>query len=524
VQSVAARTVAIKLNDDSLQIGSLAAHARYRLLAMKFAGPRAFRQSGGLPVKHSDTMPPLSRRSFIAASAAFAAAPALRGTAASADVDVAIIGAGAAGIAAGRRVAAAKASFALIEAGDRVGGRCVTDGSFFGVPFDRGAHWIHDPDGNPVAKLAQQSGLELYPAPRGQVVRVGPRNARDAEMENFLSNLVRAHRAIADFGRARTDIAAVRALPRDLGNWRATIEFVLGPYACSKDLSQVSTMDLARVPERDKEAFCRQGYGTLLAQLAVGLPVQLATPAERIEWDRNGVAVATSKGTLRARAAVVTVSANVLAASKIEFKPELPKRQLDAAASLSLGSYDHIALEMPGNPLDLQRDDLVFEQSTTPRTAALLANVSGTDLHLVEIGGSFGRELAEKGEGAMIEFAGDWLASLFGSDIKRAIKRGRATRWNNEPWILGAMSVAAPNAADARRSMMESVGGRVWFAGEAVHEMRWGTVDGAWESGMRAAEAALRRLGMLKRPEDEPHPPRRKRPQTNSHQRRRRRQ
>jgi monoamine oxidase len=44
---------------------------------------------------------------------------------------------------------------------------------------------------------------------------------------------------------------------------------------------------------------------------------------------------------------------------------------------------------------------------------------------------------------------------------------------------------------------MEPLGGRVFFAGEAVHETQWGTVNGAWESGTRAAEAALRKLGAL---------------------------
>ena len=97
---------------------------------------------------------------------------------------------------------------------------------------------------------------------------------------------------------------------------------------------------------------------------------------------------------MRSRAAIVTASTNVLAADKIVFKPELSKRQLDAAAALSLGSYDHIALDMPRNPLNLQRDDLVFEKSSSRRTAALLANVSGSSLHLVEVGGEFGRELS----------------------------------------------------------------------------------------------------------------------------------
>ena len=44
----------------------------------------------------------------------------------------------------------------------------------------------------------------------------------------------------------------------------------------------------------------------------------------------------------------------------------------------------------------------------------------------------------------------------------------------------------------------------MYFAGEATHETLWGTVDGAWESGERAAESALRRIGALKEPEARP--------------------
>ncbi len=58
--------------------------------------------------------------------------------------------------------------------------------------------------------------------------------------------------------------------------------------------------------------------------------------------------------------------------------------------------------------------------------------------------------------------------------------------------MLGAMSAAAPGAQFARRALMESINNRIWFAGEAVHERLWGTVGGAWESGDRAAAAALR--------------------------------
>ena len=116
----------------------------------------------------------LDRRHFIAGSAALASTQALGAPSASGETDVAIIGAGAAGIAAARKVAAAGRRFVLLEASDHVGGRCVTDSKIFGVPFDRGAHWLHGPD-NPVERLARRAGVDVYRAPRGEKLRIGKR-------------------------------------------------------------------------------------------------------------------------------------------------------------------------------------------------------------------------------------------------------------------------------------------------------------------------------------------------------------
>jgi monoamine oxidase len=438
----------------------------------------------------------LSRRTFLAATAATAVGPALAQVPASGDIDVVIVGAGAAGIAAARRLTTAGRRVAVVEAADRVGGRCVTDTRTFGVPYDRGAHWIRQPDVNPVAKLARASGLEVYPAPPGQKLRIGRRNAREGEMEDFLASLVRATAAIRDKGGEERDVACVQALPKDLGEWRPAVEFALGPFGCGKDLDEVSAQDFARSAERDGDAFCRQGFGTLLARLAEGLPVRLSTAAVRISsWGRGVVDVETTRGWLRGRAAIVTASTNVLAAEKIKFEPALPKRQLEAASKLSLGSCDHVALELEGNPLGLDKDDLVFEKPAGARTAALLANVSGTSLCLVEVAGKFGRGLAAQGEAAMVAFATDWLAGLFGADVRKAVKRTHATQWAKEPWVLGASSAAPPGGQALRRAFAEPFRDRIFFAGEAAHESLWGTVGGAWESGERAADAALKRLG-----------------------------
>jgi monoamine oxidase len=439
-------------------------------------------------------MPRVSRRSFLAGTAALAATPAL--AAVLGPVDVVIVGAGAAGIAAARKLTAAGRRVAVIEASDRVGGRCITDTGTFGVPYDRGAHWIHMHDINPVAMLAGTAKLDVYPAPPGQKLRIGRRFGREGEMEDFLAALVRTNRAISDAAaRAKNDIACAQALPKDLGELRGAIEFVLGPFGCAKDLADVSAYDFTKSVERDIDAFCRQGFGTLVAKLADGLPVQLSTQVKAIHWwGRANIDVETTRGWInKPRAVIVTASTGVLMSDRIKFNPPLPKRHLDALGKLSLGSYDHIALELEGNPLGLQDDDLVFEKATGNRTAALLANVSGSSLCMVDVAGKFGASLAAQGEAAMVAFAVDWLSDLYGTEIKRAVKRSHATNWAKEPWALGAFAAASVGGQPGRRVLMEPLGNRIHFAGEAVHETLWGTVGGAWESGERAADAILKR-------------------------------
>jgi monoamine oxidase len=437
----------------------------------------------------------LSRRAFVFGSAAGAALPAEKAFAQqvprSGYVDVVVVGAGAAGIAASRKLVATGKRVVLLEASSQIGGRCVTDTNFFRVPYDRGARSIYWADVNPLARLAPQAGLTLYPAPPGQRMRIGRRYAREGEMEDFLANLVRANAAIADAAR-KSDMACAQALPKDIAEWRSTIDFILGAYGCGKDLSEVSTADLSRAGERDNGVFCRQGLGTLLARLVPAGILLPSTPATRIRPAGN-IEVETAQGLFRAEAAIVTVSTNILTSGKLKF--DLPKRQLDAASKLKLGTRDRVVLEMPGNPLGLRADELVFEKSDAKQTAALFANVYGSSLCMVDVGGSFGRELSAKGETSMVEFAVNWLSGLYGSDVKARFKRSHVTRWSEEPWVLGSISAAAPGAQPSRKILTEPISGRIFLAGEATHETLWGTVGGAWESGERAADSVIRLIG-----------------------------
>jgi monoamine oxidase len=434
-------------------------------------------------------MPRLSRRAFLAAGAATVLRPAL--AEGSDFYDVIVVGAGLAGLAAARRIAAGGRRVAVLEASERIGGRCLTDTASFGVPCDLGAHWIYRADVEPLVKLARAAGLDVDAAPLRQRLRIGNRFARENEVESFFAALVRANRAFGEATRGGRDRAAAAALPRNLGEWRATIEFALGPLFCGAALDKISALDLATATERDSPAFCRQGCGALATSLAAPFTVMTAAPVKRIATYRGLAYVESAKGTLRARAAIVTAPVPVLAAEKIRFDPHLPKGHIEALAKLSAGHHERVAIELPGNPLGLERDAFVLEKVEDARSAALLANVGGSPLAYVELPGETGQALLAQGEAAMHAYALDWLARLFGGDVRQAARRHRASRWGRNPLALGAYAVAEPGGHAARATLMEPVRDRVYFAGEAVHETLWGTMGGAWESGDRAGRAAL---------------------------------
>jgi len=445
----------------------------------------------------------MTRRDFVSGAAALAT-PFVGGRAVAAplprEADVVVIGAGAAGIAAARRIAAANRKVIVVEATGQIGGRCLTDTAAFGVPFDRGARWMYNPETNPLVRLARNAGIEIASVPLAPKIRIGRRNARAGETEEFLAALVRANRAIDDASRGRADQSCASVVPRDLGAWAGTAEFVLGANFGGKDLKDIAVGDKSRAQERNAAFACRQGLGMLIAKLGGQIPLSLSTPATRVNWNNREVAVETPAGRIVARAAIITVSSNVLTAGSIKFTPDLPKRQLDAAAKLSLGSYDHIALQLPGNPFGLGRDDIFIEQSNSTRTGLLAANIGGSSVCSVDVAGSFGRDLSAQGEKAMVAFAIEWLTKLFGTDAAAAVKKSSATGWNAAPFALGAMSAASPGGQQSRKILGEPVGS-LFLAGEASHETLWGTVEGAWESGERAADAALRKIGALREPE-----------------------
>ncbi len=428
----------------------------------------------------------------MAGAAAFAAAPALAALPASGEVEVAVVGAGAAGIAAARRIAAGGRSCLLLEAAGRIGGRVRSGPGKFGIVHDQGAHRLYGGGRSALVQLARAERIRLFEPPPGRRLYVGEREARDNEYDDFTAALRRASRAIIAAGEAGRDVAAARVMP-ELPGWDASVAFVLGPLFASKDLGEVSSVDFARAEDRTEDLGCRDGLAAVLAAAAKPLRIELDTLVRSIDaGGRGAVVLQTARGNLRARAVIVTASTNVLAAGAIEFRPALPRRAADALARVSLGSYERIVFELAGNPFGFRADERIVFKVADQRTAALVGRVNGSDLAYADLAGRFGGELARAGEAAMLGYLKELIAAQFGAAAPVKIGRTEVVRWSADPLIRGGVSAATPGAAASRRVLMEPVQDRVFFAGEAAHETQWGTVGGAWSSGERAAEAALR--------------------------------
>ena len=447
-------------------------------------------------------MTSVTRRNAITGLVSTLSCPAIAGLRLQPDFDVLIVGAGAAGIAAARRVGASRRTVAILEASGHCGGRCFTDMSTFDLPYDQGAYSIHLPEQSSLIKLAAQNNIELYPDPEIQQIRIFGRKGFERDLEALYTNRVRCNLAISDAAAGKDDISCAKALPEDLGNWRRTMEFILGPYRFGADLKDLSAKEYAVTIDRKPALLCRQGVGFLIGRLAIGIPTKFFSPVTVVDWGDRAVALETSGGVLTARAVIMTASTAVLASGKVKFKPNLPAPYSRAIEKLKLGSYDHVAIEFNGNPFGLETNEIVFEKVTSDGTpAAFFANLHGTRLSILLIPGKMGAELAEKGESATKDFALDWISSVFHSDIRKSrtfiektVLRTHTTSWNKQPWALGAFSSAYPGALEARKLLSEPLNDLIWFAGEAVHQTFWGTVGGAWQDGERAADAVIARL------------------------------
>ncbi len=414
------------------------------------------------------------------------------------DCDVAIIGAGAAGIAAARVLVARGFAVQVLEAGARVGGRAFTESTSLGAPFDHGASWLHDAVPNPLTPLAEAMGLTLHKQGRRtkEGLMIDGRRASDAERLDYL-RAIEAAEAAFEASTADPDRDCASVLPE--GPWRATVAHWLGNIINGAPLHEISVQDYVAIDLPGENWQVAEGLGALVARLAAGLPVRLNTPVLAVEWGGLPV-VQTPEGALRARAVLVTVSTGVLAAGGLRFAPDLPDEVMAAIQGLPLGLLSKVALRLAPGALELPAFTR-FEcraADTADAPMNFMLRPFGRDHAVGFIGGAQAWALAREGTAAAEAYFRTELARHLGAaTVQAALLPGAtATQWAEDPLFRGAYTHAIPGAAGARQVLRDAAlaGGRLRFAGEACHPTHAATLGGAWASGAQAAEALVRQL------------------------------
>ena len=401
------------------------------------------------------------------------------------DVEIAVIGGGAAGIAAARTLADAGKSVLLLEASDRLGGRAHTV-TVAGMPLDLGAGWLHSAQHNPWVAIAETNGFTVdrtLPRWREQYRELGFSKAEQAEARKAFEDFDERLRTLA------TDCAANALIPGS--EWNPYLEALSG-FINSAGWASVSVADYLAYMDAatDTDWRVEQGYGAMIAAYAARVPVALSTPVTAIGTSAKRLRIQTPRGTITADAAIVTVSTNVLVSGAIA----LPGHDaiLQAASQLPLGRADKLFLALD----DADADEI-------PANAHLLGNpraaVTGTytlrpfGRAVIEVmfGGEGAYEMERRGLDGAAAFAIDELTSLMGSEWRSKLRLLAGSCWGRTDHILGAYSHALPGHADARRTLATPIDERIRFAGEACSETEFSTAHGAYKTGVAAAKALL---------------------------------
>jgi monoamine oxidase len=404
------------------------------------------------------------------------------------EVDVAIIGAGAAGLGAARAFEASGLSTIVLEARDRVGGRGHTIMAAPDILFDLGCGWLHSADKNSFVGIAEHLGFELdktRPPWREQSFDAGFPVPERLDFMNALDGFYDRAEQAAKLGR---DSAAEACL--EPGNrWNPMID-AISTYVNGCELDQVSILDMAAYEDTGVNWRVRHGYGALMVAYGAQLTLALNTHVTLIDHSGTRVRIETSQGTLSAWQAIVTVPTNLIAEESIRFHPALPAK-VAAAHALPLGLADKVVLALE-EPELLPKDGNL--RGATMRTATGAFHLRPFGQACIEgfFGGRFAQELEDAGDGAMAAQAIDEIASLLGSDFRRKLRPLAASRWAHDPFARGSYSHALPGHAEARAVLAAPVDGRLFFAGEATSLSFFTTAHGARDSGERAAGEVLR--------------------------------
>jgi monoamine oxidase len=442
--------------------------------------------------------------------------------------DIAILGAGVAGLAAGRILAQSGRRIVVIEARQRIGGRIFTTHVCDGagardIPVELGAEFVH---GLPPEtwSLLREADLAAYEIDGVDLCSSGGPQQFHQPGESGISVLERmlAWEATLTPGRDMSFAEYLGFIAIDPSARARAVEYVEGFNAADSAVIGVRALAMQQRAEDEIESerlfHLRHGYDALPGFLAqqierAGGTILLGTIGQRISWRRSAVSISGVHEhgrpfSLTAERALICVPLGVLQAGGIEFAPA-PGTILTHARRLAMGSVLRMTLvfrsrfwaglDLPHAPAEvragLERLSFLFTRGALPSTwwtpmpdtAAMITGwVGGPRVALID---STPGTVAKAG--ALLERCLATLANTFGvstASLRQQLLSWHCHDWQADPYAQGAYSYAPAGAIDASVKMTQPVEDTLYFAGEHTDTTgHWGTVHAAVRSGLRAA-------------------------------------
>lgn len=416
----------------------------------------------------------------------------------SSEPDVIIIGAGASGLSAAKELKKRGYTTTVVEGSHRIGGRAYSEEIAPNVWFDLGCSYLHQADRNPFIGIADDLGVtigkdhgKLFDAENTRVYFDGNQLTGD-DLAAYNAYMNDCFSSIIEAAKQGKDIAIADIIDMDSPYAVPFMENIASEM--TKDVDECSTACVANSWGGDDVPILN-GYGNLVKQWGSDVEVSLNTRVEKIDWSGTGVSIETSKGTVKGRVALTTVSTGILGAGDILFDPVLPAWKMDAILGLPTGTENKICLHFDKDIFGPDGRGWHKTWNSHGDSAGFEASVMGQNTAIVFTGGRHGVWLEKQGQQAGHDYAVDRVAEVFGNGIRERVNRSIVTAWTTEPWTRGSYSCTMPGQAHQRLELAKPLDDRLFFAGEASIVGPQACCHGAFLSGQRAAEEIADVLG-----------------------------
>jgi monoamine oxidase len=411
---------------------------------------------------------------------------------------VIIVGAGMAGLSAGRTLTDAGYAVTIVEARDRVGGRIVTDRTL-GIPLDLGASWIHG-DANPTlptlarrynaATVPTNADLQTIYDVDGRPLQRSKVNAMYGAFDALLADLAALGESLDHDISVQAGVDQLLAAEQLSASEQRELTFLLTTVLEQELAANTTDLSLWHADEgeeiRGDHVIFPQGYDQLTQGLSRGLDIRYQHVVTQITYDDRNVAVTTDRAVFQADCVLITLPLGVLQSGTVRFIPTLSRDKQAAIERLGMGVLNKLYLRF-SQPFWAAQSHWLGYVAGPWHEWVNLHPLIGEPVLLGLNAGERARTLEVQTDAAIVADAMAMLRTVHGAAIAEP-RDYLLTRWAADPWARGAYSYLPPNATPQDRMVLaQSVNQRLFFAGEATSTEAPATVHGAYASGQRVA-------------------------------------